>query len=100
MILRASPSAIAVLPTPDRPRKRVVLGPAAQDLHRAVDLGRAADQRVDAAVLRLFVEVDGELLERGFALFRLLSCLGSSAAPFTSAGWEEIASPLPTPWEM
>ncbi len=48
--------------------KRVVLAAAAEDLDRAVDLGAAADQRVDLAVLGLLIEVDGELVERGFLL--------------------------------
>ena len=52
--------------------ERVVLRPAAEDLHRAVDLGHAADQRIDLAGLGLLVEVDGELLERGFLLAALL----------------------------
>src|SRR5690606_15625992 len=48
--------------------KRVVLAAAAEDLDRAVDLVAAADQRIDLAGLRLLVEVDGELVERGFLL--------------------------------
>src|SRR3546814_6623810 len=48
--------------------ERVVLAAAAQDLDRAVDFGAAADQRIDLAALRLLVEVDGELVERGFLL--------------------------------
>ena len=42
----------------------VVLGPPAKDLHRAFDLGGAPDQRVDAPVARLGVEVDAIGLER------------------------------------
>ena len=38
--------------------ERVVLGPPAQDLNRALDLGVAPDQRVDLAGTSLFVEVD------------------------------------------
>ena len=52
--------------------ERVVLRPAAQDLDRAVDLGHAADQRIDLAGLGLLVEVDGELLERAFLLVAAL----------------------------
>ncbi|MCY1171418.1 hypothetical protein D9M73_115280 [compost metagenome] len=48
--------------------KRVVLGTAAQDLHGAIDLGPAPDQRIDLALLGLLVEIDAELLERAFAL--------------------------------
>ena len=47
--------------------QRVVLLPAAQHLDRAADLGLAADQRIDPALLRLLVEVDA---------------VGSSASPF------------------
>src|SRR6185369_15587156 len=52
--------------------ERVVLRPAAQDLHRAVDLGHATDQGIDLAGARLLIEVDGELLERAFLLAALL----------------------------
>ena len=44
--------------------ERVVLRPPAQDLDRAVDLGLAADQRVDLAALGLLVEVDAIGVER------------------------------------
>ena len=44
--------------------ERVVLGAAAQHLDGAVDLLLAPDQRVDAAVLGLLVEVDAVGLER------------------------------------
>ena len=78
--------------------ERVVLRPAAQDLHRAVDLGHAADQRIDLAGLGLLVEVDGELLERAIPSCRSPSrsfprCLPARAAP-------AAVSPLPTPWLM
>ncbi len=55
--------------------QRVVLAAAAEDLHGALDLERAADQRVDAAFLRQLVEVGGVLLERGGA-FRVALALG------------------------
>ena len=48
--------------------ERIVLGPAAQDLDRAIDFRPATDQRIDLAVFRLLVEIDGELVERGFLL--------------------------------
>ena len=48
--------------------QRVVLAAPAQDLDGALDLELAADQRIDAAVLRLRVEVGGVLLERAAAL--------------------------------
>ncbi len=54
--------------------ERVVLRAAAQDLDGTVDLGAAADQRVDPAAQRLLVEVDGELLEG--ALILLLALFG------------------------
>ena len=47
--------------------KRVVLGAAAEDLDRALDLVLAADQRVDFAGLRLFVQVDAVGGERVLA---------------------------------
>ena len=50
-------------------QQRVVLGPAAQDLDRAFDLGLAADQRIDLALARLFVEVDAIGFQRLAALF-------------------------------
>ena len=54
--------------------QRVILAPAAQDLDRPVDLRPAADQRIDPAIFGLLVEIDGELVERGF-LLALLGCL-------------------------
>ncbi len=44
--------------------ERVVLGAAAQDLDGPVDLGVAADQRIDLAALGLLVEVDAVGLQR------------------------------------
>ena len=61
----ASPSAIAVLPTPGSPtnsglflrrRQRIWIG--------ALELGRAADERIDLALFGALVEIDGEQLER------------------------------------
>ena len=51
--------------------ERIVLLPPAQHLDGAVDLGLAADQRIDLAVLRLLVEVDAIGLERIALLLRL-----------------------------
>jgi len=48
--------------------ERVVLAAAAQDLDRAVDLRSAPDQRIDLAGLGLDVEIDSELVKRGFLL--------------------------------
>ena len=56
--------------------KRIVLGAAAENLDGAVDLGLAADQRVDLAVARLLVEIDAIGVERVMgALRRLLGAL-------------------------
>ena len=56
--------------------ERIVLGPAAQHLDGAVDLGMAPDERIDAPVLGLLVQVDaiglqgiGRLLAGTFILF-------------------------------
>ena len=48
--------------------KRIVLGPAAQNLDGAVHFRATADQWINLADLGLFIEVDAELLERGFLL--------------------------------
>ena len=50
-------------------QQRIVLGPAAQDLDRAFDLGLAADQGIDLALARLLIEVDAIGLQRLAALF-------------------------------
>src|SRR5829696_2710951 len=65
--------------------KRIVLRPAAQDLHRPLYLGHAPDQRVDLPGSGLLVEVDGELLEGRFLLaFALVALLlgGAGLARF------------------
>ena len=48
--------------------QRIVLAPAAQDLDGALHLERAADQRIDLAVLGQLVEVGGVLVERAAAV--------------------------------
>ena len=48
--------------------ERVVLGAPAQNLDRAIDFLAAADQRIDLAVGRLFVEIDAIGIERLMAL--------------------------------
>ena len=50
--------------------QRIVLLPPAQHLDGAVDLGLAADQRIDLALARLLVEVDAIGLERIALLLR------------------------------
>ena len=49
--------------------ERVVLRAPAQNLDRALDLGFAPDQRVDAPAFRLFVQVDAVCIERVVAAF-------------------------------
>ena len=77
-ILRARPSAIAVLPTPGvADQQRIVLLATAQNLDRALHLRLAADQRIDPPLPRLAVEVDAISVERAFlflgiaAVFRI-----------------------------
>ena len=68
-ILRARPSAMAVLPTPGSPtNKRIVLLAAAENLDGAVHLGVAADQRIDPARLGLLIQVDAIGFQRLGAL--------------------------------
>ncbi len=57
-------------------QQRIVLLPAAEHLDRARDLGLAADQRIDPAVLRLLVEVDAISVERAFLFLGLAVLLG------------------------
>src|SRR4029078_5351740 len=52
--------------------ERVVLRTAAKDLDGAVDFRSAADQRIDPAVLRFLIEIDGELLEGALVLLLAL----------------------------
>ena len=57
-------------------QQRVVLLPPAQHLDGALDLGLAADQRVDAPVARLAIEIDAIGVERTFLLLALGAVLG------------------------
>src|SRR5690606_17681599 len=57
-------------------QQRVVLGAAAQDLDRALDLGLTPDQRIDLAALGLLVQVDAIGLKRLAALFDDRAVLG------------------------
>ena len=60
----------------------VVLGPAAQDLDGPLDLGVTADQGIDLAVARLFIEVDAigfQCLTAGLGGGGVLGVLGASA---------------------
>ena len=52
-------------------QQRIVLLPAAQDLDRALHLGLAADQRIDAPVPRLPVEVDAISFQGAFLFLRI-----------------------------
>ena len=56
--------------------QRIVLLPPAQHLDRAVDLGIAADQRIDLAVLGFLVEVDAVGFERIALLLGLVAAFG------------------------
>ena len=56
--------------------QRIILLPPAQHLNGAVDLGFAADQRIDLAVARLLVEVDAIGIERVAFLLRLVTGFG------------------------
>jgi hypothetical protein len=61
----SEPSAIAVLPTPGLPdQRRVVLRAPAQDLDDALDLGRAADDRVELVLAGELGEVAAVRVER------------------------------------
>ncbi len=74
---RASPSAIAVLPTPASPTNSgLFFGPPAEHLNGAADLGVAADQRIDLALARLLIEVDAISVERIALFLRLVAALG------------------------
>src|SRR5205085_11025310 len=48
--------------------ERIILRAAAKDLHGTLYFRHAADQGIDLAGARLFIEVDSELLERRFLL--------------------------------
>ena len=87
--------------------ERIVLLPPAQHLDGAVDLGLAADQRIDLAVLGLLVEVDAIGLERVALLLRLAVAaaaiaalgIGSSSAPRTLRDSDRPGR-LAMPWLM
>ncbi len=57
-------------------QQRVVLLPPAQHLDGALHLGLAADQRVDAPVARLAIEIDAIGVERAFLLLAFGAVLG------------------------
>ena len=63
--------------------QRIVLAAPAQDLDGALDLERAADQRIDLAVLRELVEIGGVLVERAAAF---TVAIGAFAAGFFLGG--------------
>src|ERR1700688_766996 len=56
--------------------QRIVLLPPAQHLDRSVDLGLAADQRIDLALAGLLVEVDAIGVERVALLLLLVAGFG------------------------
>ena len=65
---------------------RVVLRAARQDLHHALDLGLAADDRVELALLRLLRQVAAELVEQLRALALLARRALRAALPPAGAG--------------
>ncbi len=93
MILRARPSAIAVLPTPGSPTNSGLFFWRRQStwMVRSTSL-LAADQRIDVAVARLLVEVDAIGVERVlarlalFALHRLILVDAAHRARLGHAG--------------
>src|SRR5581483_5672438 len=56
--------------------QRIVLLTAAEHLDTAADLGIAADQRIDPALLGLLVQVDAISIERVALLLRVVASLG------------------------
>ena len=63
-IRKASPSAIAVLPTPGRTdQHRVVLGPPRQDLDDASDFSVPANHGIEFSLLSAFDKIDSVLLQ-------------------------------------
>ncbi len=82
--------------------QRIVLLPAAQHLDGAQHLRLTADQRIDAAVPRLLVEVDAIDVERVGAALLLLAALDrrrSSSTPRTARG-SDMPARLAMPWLM
>ena len=80
--------------------QRIVLRAAAEDLDRALDLGVAPDQRIDAAGLRLLVQVDAIGFERlGALLVLLLVASSSSSEPRAVFCWL-MPGRLAMPWLM
>jgi hypothetical protein len=66
-------------------QQRVVLAPAAQHLDAALDLGGAADQRVDIALAGLGVQIDAILAQRRFLGLAGLRPGGLVLAPLLGA---------------
>ena len=80
MIREARPSTIAVLPTPGSPTQhRVVLRAAGEDLHDPLDLGLAADHRVELALGGELGQVAAELVEQLRGLLALAARAGAGA---------------------
>ena len=82
--------------------QRIVLLPAAQHLDGAVDLGLAADQRIDLAFARFLVEVDAIGFERIAFLLLLVAGLGfRSPRPMPRTGRaSDMPGRLAMPWLM
>ena len=82
--------------------ERVVLGAAAQDLDGALDLMLAADQRIDATLTGLLVEIDTVGGQRLVALLGRALAAGapdSSSEPVTRRARERPGT-LALPWLM
>ncbi len=61
-------------------QQRIVLLAAAEHLDRALDLGLAANQRIDFALARLFVKIDAIGVERLALLFRAIGLFAALPA--------------------
>ena len=87
MIREARPSTIAVLPTPGLAEQdRVVLLAAGEDLHDPLDLGLAADHRVELALGGELGQVAAELVEQLRGLLALARAAAGALAPAAGAG--------------
>jgi hypothetical protein len=77
--------------------ERVVLAAAAEDLDRAIDLGAAADQRVDLAALRLSLRLTVNW-SSAVSFLDLPSFLSFASSFSSGSAVGEGLPPLPTPW--
>jgi hypothetical protein len=98
MILRASPSAMAVLPTPGSPtNKRVIFIATAQNLNGPRDFFAAANQRINFAFAGFVVQIDtigGQRLAIGWATFSssiVVNALRHGALHYDREFWQPHA---------